>query len=266
MKQRGTQSWTNYTVAQVMREIAALFGLEADVEDDGTVWPVLHMAGRSYWTFCAMMANRIGFTFYVSGVRLVCKRRQTDPLQAKGLVAFYDYRGDPGSLPLFTPVLGATNPTGGELAVRQIAGVDPRTMQPVWAEQSGSPQSTYLGTAVNAPVFTRTSHHTVSDLAQAQARVEGLGAANQLYITSSASGAGNPAIGQGSLIYVANANGSQNGLWYVVRAEHEITPNNYTMQLSLGRDSLGSSGSVGGSLSTTNFPTAQLRNGIWVAA
>lgn len=266
MKDRGTKTWTNYTIPQVITEIAALFGLEADVDDDDTVWPVLQMAGASYWSFCVGLAQRIGFTFYASGIRLVCKHRQTNPTQIRGLVASYNYRGGTTGLPIFTPVVGATNPTGGELAVRQIGGIDPRTLQPIVAEQSGSPQSTYLGSTVNTPVFTRTDHSTVTSLSQALARVRGSGESNQLYITASATGAGNPAISQGSLIYVENANGSQNGLWFVIRVEHVITTTNYTMQLDLGRDSLGGVTAISGQLGIDNPPKAQLRNATWVAA
>jgi hypothetical protein len=46
------------------------------------------------------------------------------------------------------------------------------------------------------------------------------------------------------MIFVQNANGSQNGLWFVEQADHHITPQTYQMKLKLGRDSIGATTSL----------------------
>jgi phage protein D len=245
MKQTSNRVWPSQTTSQIVQQIADIFGLSASIVPDGKVWPPIPMAGRSYWQFCVMLANRIGYTFYCSGIQLVFKPRQTNPLQTRGLVASYDYRGDPGGLPVFEPTLGVQQPLGGELANRQLAGVNPRLTQVVYAQQAGSPAPTILGSQVELPIFRKTEHFTVTSQNEANARVQGAGQANQLYITACATASGNPLISQGSLIQVLNANGSQNGLWFVKKAMQTIDTKTYSMQLDLGRDSLGSRGVVG---------------------
>lgn len=265
MKQRGTQSWTGYTATQVIKEIADLFNLDADIIDDTTVWPVLHMTGQTFWQFCCGLAERIGYTFYVSGMRLVFKPRRTDPTNIRGNVTWYDYRADPASLSIFVPTLGSTSPEGGELATRQLAGIDPRTGNAIFAQQSGSPQSSILGSLIDAPVFTRTRHDSVLSLAEANAKMSGAGSHNQLYLAAQAHGAGNSLVSQGSLVYVANANGSQNGMWFVKKADHLLTATNYTMDLELGRDSLGAAQYIAGSSVPENLPSASLSSNVWRA-
>jgi len=76
---------------------------------------------------------------------------------------------------------------------------------------------------------------------------------------------GNPQVSQGSLILVQNANGGQNGLWFVTKAAHSITKQTYSMALDLGRDSIGSTNSIGIIPQTSSTPQAQLVSNIWVA-
>ena len=132
MKQEGTKTFTNMTASQVIEAIAAQFNLDTDVVPHNVVWPNLQMAGMTYWAFCVMLAKRIGYTFYCNGIQLVFKPRVTDPSNLSSLAAVYDYRGNPGGLPIFTPVLGVASPQGGQLLNRQAAGVNPSTKrQPV---------------------------------------------------------------------------------------------------------------------------------------
>jgi hypothetical protein len=220
----------------------------------------------SYWQLGVMLAKRIGYTFYCSGVELVFKPRQTNPFQISGLVAQYDYRADPGGMPKFMPTVGATSPAGGQLAHRRLAGVNPRTNQVTYSTLSGSPQVTFLGQVPNPPVFNKTEHETTNSQVECNAKLNGIGQSNQLYITATASASGNPFVSQGSLISVVNANGSQNGLWFVEKATHCMDVKNYTMELELGRDSLGSVGLTHpvSQIPVTN-PTVVLSANKWVS-
>lgn len=266
MKQTDTRVWYNYTASQVIAEIAALFRLDTNIVPDSTVWPSLQMAGKNYFQFCVMLAERIGYTFYCSGCQLVFKPRQTSPNNLGALAAVYDYRADPSGMPLFTPTLGATSPGGGQLANRKLAGINPRTNQVVYVEVAGSPSPTTLGAQANNPVFDKTEHFTVNSQAEANSRASGAGALNQLYITASALVGGNALVSQGSLIYVQNANGSENGLWWVCKVVHRLNKLTYEMDLTLGRDSLGATASMTVTLQIKTPPSASLIGAIWVAA
>jgi hypothetical protein len=265
MKESGTLTYRNMTASQVVASIAVSFGLSSDIVYDDTLWPVLHMAGMSYWSFCVMLAQRIGYTFYCSGVTLVFKPRQTNPLQIAGLVAYYDFRNNPAAMPIFMPTIGATNPSGGELANRTLYGIDPITNQVVSASVSGNPAPATLGIYPDTPVFDRVDHATVRNQNEATVRLDGLAQSNQLYLTASAYASGDPMIAQGSLVFVANANGSQNGLWFVTKCVQTMTTTNYSMDMDLGRDSLGATARIAGLPTTQLSPSATLVNRVWKA-
>jgi hypothetical protein len=266
MKESGTQTWHGQTATQVVQSIADTFGLAANITPHAQRWPVLHMAGLTYWEFCVRLAHRIGYTFSCSGVQIVFKPRNTNPLQVSGLVAFYDYRYDPGSLPVFSPMLGANNPMGGILANRNLMGINPRTSQLIYATVPGNAASANLGLYPDTPPFDKTEHFTVRAQDDANTKIDGAGLKNQLYLTATAHAVGDPLIAQGSLVFVANANGSQNGLWFVTKCVQTVHPKGYSMNMELGRDSLGVTAQVSGITQIESPPGARLAGSTWVAA
>lgn len=265
MKQVGNQVFTSMATWQIIQAVADMFGLDTDIVPDTTVWPSRQMAGMTYWQFCVSLAQLIGYTFYCNGIQLVFKPRQTNPANLSSLAAIYDYQNNPAGLPVFNPTVGATNPTGGQLANRQLAGINPRTLQTVYAQVSGSPAPTSLGSAPVTPPFNKTEHFSVQSQQEAQAKVNGAGALNQLFITASATGVGNPQVSQGSLIFVQNANGSQNGLWFVTKAVHTQNTQTYAMNLNVGRDSMGATLSVSVTPQYQSLPIAVLKGTTWAA-
>jgi hypothetical protein len=266
MKQTGTQVFTSMATWQIIQNIADQFGFDTDIVPDTIVWPSKQMAGATYWQFCVGLAQQIGYTFYCNGIQLVFKPRQTNPLALSALAAVYDYANNPAGLPIFSPTLGATNPSGGQLANRQQAGINPRTMQPIFSQVSGSPASSLLGSTPVSPAFNATQHYAVSSQEEADTKTSGAGALNQMFITATASGAGNPLVSKGSLVYVQNANGSQNGLWFVTGAMHCFDSQTYLMNLELGRDSMGVTQSIFILPQLSTPPSAVLVSNAWSAA
>jgi hypothetical protein len=239
MKETATTAHLSMTSTQIIEQIAKQFGLSAKVVPHPIVWQTKQQAGMSYWQFCVELCKEIGYTFFCNGIQLTALPRQTDPRQLSNLAAVYDYRTDPASLPIFNPVLGANSPGGGQLRNRQLASINPRTGQVIYMAISGSNTSTYLGYGQEAPPFSVTETQTVDDLTHLIAKLQGSAQLNQMYITATAHGVGDARVCQGHLISVQNANGSQNGLWYLNKVEHLMTARNYTMNFECGRDSLG---------------------------
>jgi phage protein D len=266
MKQTDTKVFTNTTCSSVVVQIAALFNLAADIVPDTTVWPSLQMAGQTYWQFCVTLAQKIGYTFYCNGIQLVFKPRTTSGANLSALAAMYDYRIDPSSLVSFTPTTGTASPQGGQLANRQLAGINPRTLQPTYSQVNGQPNSQVLGTTIETPPFNLTQHDVVTSQAESDANVNGAAASNQLYITATATASGNAFISQGSLVYVQNANGSQNGLWFVISAQHALNSVNYVTYLTLGRDSTGPTTVISVAPQISTPPTGTLNGQLWVVA
>jgi phage protein D len=264
MKQTDTKVFTNTTCSAVVAQIAALFNLAANIVPDTTVWPSLQMGGMSYWQFCVTLAQKIGYTFYCNGIQLVFKPRTTNGVNLASLAAVYDYRVNPASLVDFTPTTGTSSPQGGQLANRQLAGINPRTLQPIFSQVSGVPTSQVLGTTMETPPFNLTQHDVVTSQAESDANVNGAAANNQLYITATATATGNAFISQGSIVYVQNANGSQNGLWFVTSAKHALNAINYVTYLTLGRDSTGPTNDISITPQIASPPTAVLTGQLWV--
>ena len=263
MKQAGTESWTNQTASQVVKQIAKKFNLATDIEDSKTVWPSLQMNGQSYWEFCAELAKRIGYTFYCNGVQLAFKNRPTNTKKITGNVYVYDYSKQSIYLPEFHPTLGATSIEEGLLRRRELAGVNPRTTTLTFSKQDGSTFLPLLGLKQETPRFVEIEHTPSDSQKETTARVKSLGAYNQMYLSAQAHLSGEPQVSQGSLIQILNANGSQNGLWYVCKAHHYLDRWNYTTELQLGRDSIGESKNLVVKPQIATPPHARLTNNLW---
>lgn len=266
MKQPDTKSWFQTTLAPVVQQIAGLFGLSTSLQQDTTVWPSLQMAGQSYFEFLCKWAKRIGYAFYPSGPQLVFKPRQVNPRAIGAVAASYDYRNDVARMPIFRPVIGSTTPGTGRMRTRQVSGIDPRTGKLFTSTITGSGATSRLGTNVDSSVFTEINHEIFGSQAEATARVKGDALYNQMYLRADALAAGDPNVSAGSLIYVQNANGAQNGLWYVNKVRHCLDQNKYEMHLDLGRESRGPTKAIGTVKPFASQPKAKLVNKTWRAA
>ena len=267
MKDVATNVYLQQSNTQIIQQIATQFGLDSFIVPYQTIISGSKQQARlTYWEFCCQLAREIGYTFYPDGVQLVAKPRKTDPMNLSSLAAVYDYSSDPAGLPVFNPVLGSNSPGGGQLRTRTLAGVDVLTLQPYVLSLAGSGTTSVLGVLQEAPPFTDTLQFTSRTAGEAQAKLNGVGQLNQMYITATTIGPGNPQIAPGQLIFVQNANGSQNGLWFVCGVDHQLSADNYIMTMYLGRDSIGQTAS----LKVTpqiSLPqeTAVLVNNVWRA-
>lgn len=265
MKDVASMSWTNSTVTQAISQIAQQFGLSLlSSPADATIWPVLQMASQSWWEFCVKNAKRIGFTLVSDGIQLVLIPRQTNPLQALQNIVAYDYSSSLGILS-FTPTVGANATINGALRNRQAAAVNPFTNAVMTASIQGAqlPPSSVMGLSPDVPIFTDIEHLTACSMGELSSKLSGCGLDNQLYLGASALFSGNALILPSSLVFITNGNGSQNGVWYTHRAVHTLTPQTYTTETFLGRNSTGETQIIGPSLATGSVPTANLVQGRW---
>lgn len=265
MKQTDTVVWQNLTADQVVATIAQIFGFSAFVVPHPTVWPTLPMGGMSYWKFCVSLAQRIGYTFYCNGIQLVFKPRSTDPNNMAGYVRQYDYRANPSQLPVFIPNVGVNSTAGGQNRNRQMAGINPRTQVPIYSYATQNPPSPrVLGSVIESTPFMETLHLSAHSQGEADAKLVGVTQSNQLYMTAKATSVGDPYLTQGGLISVLNANGSQDGFWYITSVLHQFSTQTYESDMALGRDSRGAALSVTFPPTVSLPPQATLVNGSWM--
>lgn len=240
LKNKASMVSTGLTNTQIISTIASQFNLGQFVVPftmyTGTS---KSQGGLSYWEWMVQLMQEIGYTLYCDGIQIVAKPRQTNPNNLTALSAVYDYSANPAGLPVFNPVMGSNSPQGGQLRTRVNAGIDMQTLQPYVNTVVGSNTPSLLGVVQETPPFTEINQMTTRSVAESATKLQGVAQANQFYLTATAIGPGVPETAPGQLIYVCNANGSQNGLWWVCAAEHHMTEQTYTMTLQLGRDSIG---------------------------
>jgi hypothetical protein len=268
MKECSTTSYQAQTNTQVIQAIANQFGLGSYIVPSPVITsPAKQQAGMTYWEFCCQLAKEIGYTFYCDGIQLVAKPRNTNPSNLSSLAAIYDYSNNPAGLPVFNPVLGTNSPGGGTLRNRILAGVDSATASPYVLNLSGAGTSSVLGVLEETPPFTDTVQLVSRNVGEAQSKLSGMGQLNQLYISAIAVGPGSPQLAPGQLVFVRNANGSQNGLWFVCGVDHQLSVKNYIMTLYLGRDSIGQTANLR-IMPQVSLPQEQsaLVNSVWKAA
>ena len=266
LKDAANKAWISHTSPQVARDIASQFRLNPSIEDHSFVWPSLKQAGRSYWAFLVYLAQRIGFVVYCTGIQLHFHERDTNPTSLTGAVPLYDGR-DAARVKQFRISMGSESPLGGRLAARQYDAMDPLSGNLYTLTDSGVPSGKTLGATTVIPLFTEIQHDLQgSSLAQSQAVLDGKVAYNKLFVQASAVITGDARITQGMLIYLKNTPNSQDGLWYVLEADHRLEHGRYLTYLTLGRESIDSTQTYAFSSTFAPQPTARLVNGLWVAA
>lgn len=258
-----SKQWKSRTIPQVITDIASKKRFRVESDPHTTVWPTLTQHGESDWKFMVGLAQRIGYTLTSVGTTLQLRKRSTS------------MKNDGLAIPVLSPSLftlnelktsyGATSPQGGDLAMREVWGVDMRRNQPIYKKQS--PPSPKFGTASAEPVHNRiVTGHVASSLAEASAKLEGLAEANRLYISGAATAPGNVRVRAGALVFVKDVSLADWGFWFVKGVEHTIQGHDHTMEIDLGRDSVGSDRVTDPPTVTSRAPSpARLIGGVWSA-
>jgi hypothetical protein len=180
----------------------------------------------------------------------------------------------------FSTVQGETLPVPGhQKAIRTITGIN-RRGQIVGAVDDGSSLPSQLGQSSVYPFFgQQISDQVVTSQAHAQAILTGMTQANRFNYQATATLSGTTSVRQGMPIVISGIDSNQDGMWWVQEVTHKILSEGYSMDVCLGRDSLGDSGQrpIQGSAvaytpqnpyaySIVNAPATQLLNKRWRAA
>jgi len=185
------------------------------------------------------------------------------------------------SITRFTTIQGEALPlSGGTKALRQINGVDRRTGQIVGAVNDGQNLPSQLGDTLISPFFgQQISDQVVVSQAHANDILNGMAQRNRFNYTATATLTGLTAVKQGKPIIIKGIDSNQDGVWWVQEVTHKILSQGYSMDVSLGRDSLGDNGlrpvqqtkvaytpNNPFSYSISNLPETKLINNRWRAA
>lgn len=258
-----SRQWKKRTIPSVIQEIATKQRFRVVMDPHAVVWPSLTQHGESDWKFMNSLAERIGYTLFAVGTTLYLRLRTKalkTPADVVPVLSTLDH-----SLDLFKPVTGATAPQGGDLASREVWGVDPR--RNVAFYKKTQPSVAGFGAAAHTATRTRTVSRAVTSLEEAGSVLTGLAEANRLYLTATASAAGDARVRAGSVVFVKDVSAGDCGFWYVTAADHSVVGHRHSMSLLLGRDSAGSANVLTPPIMQTSStpPGSRLMGQTWVA-
>lgn len=280
-------AWSNVPCSAIVRLIAQKYFLATMLETDDPVWPQLSAPGSSAWTTLIQLANKVGYS-------LACNKSQlrfisvATAMKANwaGMPVFRTRNAAPTyytqSISQFQALTGETAPIPGHTkAVRSITGINPQTGQVVAAANDGTGlRSSQLGQNLVYPFFgQQVSNQVVNSQGTAVATLQGMTECNRFNYQATATLAGLSSVKQGMPITLLGIDSNNDGVWWVQEVVHKIASTGYSMDVCLGRDSLGDSGArpVQGTAvaytpnnpyvyTATNDPPTVLLNKRWRAA
>lgn len=123
----GVDTWAGVKAGDVVKDIARMFRLTADVEDHPMVFPQISQAGDTYWQLLVRLADQLGYVVLMDGAAIVFRSRSTlaRNWRPQALDLRFDKRATSATEVLsFAPRVGAFNPTDGGYRYATTSGVD----------------------------------------------------------------------------------------------------------------------------------------------
>jgi phage protein D len=241
-------AWSQVQASSLVKQIANKYFLSTAVEDDDTVWPQLSSPGGSAWEFLTQLSNLTGYSLACNksmvrftSVDLAMREYwQTMPIfKTRSTASTYIQQ----SISCFQALTGESlNLVGHTKAIRQISGMDLTSGRIVSATNNGNATMALGQRTVNPFFGQQISDVVVSNLGHAQAVLSGLSECNRFAYQATATLSGLTAVKQGVPVVLTGIDSNSDGTWWVEEVIHRIVSEGYSMDVTLGRDSLGDTG------------------------
>ena len=238
LNETGTYSYLNKTLPQIVASVAKRNQFSATIgKDNHNVRRNLAQRGKSDFTFLVDQAKSHGNVFYSHNTDLVMRERQIE--KCTGRVPTFRY--DPAQYTTRNFILDFYRTLNKDTDDRQQIS------------HGVSFNGHHLGVK-NKTVAIRTGrrkarrspfHHidrsVVRNIGEARHAAEAAAELNRFNVTAMATCSGDPRVRQASSVRFLGISDQENGLWYVMQADHVINTVTlrYTLELILARDSLG---------------------------
>lgn len=241
-------SWTNVPTSSLVQQVAQQYFLATVIETENYLWPQMASPGMSAWVWLKQLASKTGYSLACNKSLLRYVSIDTAMKQyGAGMPMFKSRNIAPNyfdqSISRFQVVQGEALPLAGHTkAVRRISGINLRTGATINATADTSNLNT-LGSNSVYPFFgQQISDVVVSDQGHAQAVLSGMTQCNRFAYQATATLSGLTSVKQGMPIIISGIDVNQDGVWWVQEVTHKFKSEGYSMDVCLGRDSLGDSG------------------------
>jgi phage protein D len=244
MKDAFTGTWMKTQASSIVERIVTRYHLASLIQTDDFHWPQLSSTGASAWAYLVYLAEKTGYTLACNKDML--RFTSVDASMRQNWVGMPVFMTrNTAAMPTitrFASVQGEASQLGGNVkALRTVSGIDVNgnVIAAVNAGSSGS----RLGTQSRYPFFTeQVSSQVVSSQVSAAATLAGMAEKNRFTHQATATLSGVTSVTQGVPIVISGIDALNDGMWWVHEVRHKIRSPGYTMDVLLGRDSMGDNG------------------------
>lgn len=242
---RDSKLWKNITTGKIVQRISRLHFFSADIPVESRTWRRIQQKPKeTTWDFLVRIAKRSKCTLYARNMRLVLYPRGNPPLimwlEAR---LFRTERREISNL----EITDATEVGGHDDEQSETDGqtVDPRKIKVVKLVKLVKPKQPKTRGRRNDPclpivnlykaprrVVTWVDAPATENRDELEEEVE----PTELYpVRATVRLAGDSAVHQGGLVRLRGIGPRDDGLWYVISAQHLVTPHQYVIDAELGR-------------------------------
>lgn len=262
MNRTRQRSFTKRFVGSIIGSIAKDHRLSLVADPSSRYHLHIPQLGQSDWALCVRLAKDIGFTFGCRQTTLYFKRRIIDTR--------------PGRQPLFRFTPAFFNQRGAVYKIEHKAGSAPFAERAI-VQVDGLDDQGNIVTTIDTgdccdpvkPVFTKFTPpaevpESIRSIQEGKELLSGLSGTNRFYVIARASMSGDQRVRPGMTVALQDVNADIDGYWWVGSADHEITPESYTMSTELGRETIKQTQYVPGTSNTSDSgkPEIQIDPGV----
>lgn len=235
MRNRRTNVWNNYTLPQIVRELADKYNFTASVPNDPYVFPRLVQSGESDWSLLRKACDYLGYRVNMRNTHIdiwdpftTLSRYGTTPLYAmsanRGVL-----NAEPGQVIEFTATVGAVTPESAKVpdTIHALVGDSVVTLS--------QDISTGYGTPVRS-IFADEVAKNADSIEMADAVLRGR-SRDKFPFTAHVTVVGDPLIHPGIVVQLGQYNSSIDGLWIVKSVRHEAFRGSAMSYLVIEKDS-----------------------------
>jgi phage protein D len=240
---RGQSVWVDVSAPDVVKDVAFMHGLAADVEHHPRIYTQILQAGESYWQLLVRLADETGYVLRFEDSTIVFRSRDSMTQHFRPIAPTMKMvrSGNPGAqlsadILDFKAKIGEYNPElGASRTSTTVSGVDPQTGATITKSVDVAPYR-----ADGAPVFEDYLVHTVvNNQSELEAASQAAQERKRFSRFAKMTTWGEPYLAPERVVNIAGVDPGLTGYWTVRSVTHLIDAAMYKCEVEIGTDGLG---------------------------